>query len=833
MDHRGVRGCGTYCHIANANVVFKNIDKWRKAISGKEVKVKLHDKEDFCTLFELKENLCLDYFKRYFEKLAKKGPVVLPQIATGFNKVVDTMERWCNDTNDSSDLKGLVVHSFNISEYFRKLFYDQFEKEKLRKDLDIKDFPAKPIIIVYNPSESVVLLIRTSENEELKKEIDHCSLDAKMFMLLFGDEVKRSRVRVISLLVCNETANEYLKCEDCKNCIASMEIMESYGLFQSLWHNRAEDFNITNTDNIDETKIIAASAKLIGCLAAAPYFDDLPTFTENPKEQMNHVSIILTPAQKSILYSDDKHLVIQGPYGSGKSIIARKKLQMLSDELKEFEKNEKVHFICFDAQSALLSEIARRSNVITHGNKGGGGGGELSEIIKNILNVANKETVNLIVDEYDGESLDKGEAETINRIFQEKFQNAVVFLLPQSMEKQRHVSINEKSEREEKNMFHLLKTMKQVHVNLIMRNSIEISNLIWVTQNYLKLQETVYRHPVEASISKNSTSLNEKSADNLAALTINSKSRETGKVKLIESVKKSASQAKHEKQQKISLGDESSDDVKHQEHFSVGSFGLDEVFSLAGTPRACKDDKNKIANKFRYIASKGIGHNINSCFPKLFEMDFDNTERDCFTKMFALHCIFRKLNIWNSNSNNKHVVLHFDSSTEEIPKLLTPIIEYREISSKVTNNYRDFKENKSKSILVCNYRLLRGLEHSNVTVIIDHDIYSVQHYLVEAMARCTSKLNIVVLERSDAVSKIIAQWKDGLNGQQLLNQWKVQTMAEEETEVDYHENRTLNLIAINGSSKNHDEMRKILDQHKNQNCIFGVTRIAEEFIQRR
>ena len=830
MDHRGVRGCATYCHIANANVVFKNIDKWRNAISEKEVKVKLHDKEDFRTLFELKENLCVDYFKRYFEKLAKKGPVVLPQISTGFNKVVDTMERWCNDTNDSSDLKGLVVHSFDISEYFRKLFYDQFEKEKLLKDLDIKDFPATPIIIVYNPSESVVLLIRTSENEELKKEIDHCSHDTKMFMLLFGDEVKRSRVKVISLLVSNETVNEYLKCDDCKNCIVSVKILESYGLFQTFWHDRAEDFNITNTDDIDETKIIAASAKLIGCLAAAPYFDDLPTFTNDPKEQMKHVSIILTPAQKSILYSDDKHLVIQGPYGSGKSIIARKKLHLLTDELKKNQKNEQVHFICFDSQSALLSEITSSSNVTTHGNKRGE---KLSQIIKNILKVANKESVSLIVDEYDGESLDKGEAETLNCIFQEKFQNAVVFLLPQSMEKQRHVSINEQSEREEKNMFHLLKTMKQVHVNLVMRNSIEINNLISVTQDYLKLQETVYRHPSDANTPKNSLRLNEKSADNLAALAINSKPREIGKIKPIESVKKSTSQTKHEKQQKISLSDESSDDVK-QEYFSVESFGLDEVFGLAELPRAWKNDKNRITNKFSYTASKDIGHNIRSCLPKLFQVDFDNSEEDPFKKLFALHCIFKKLNIWNSNSNNKHVILHFDTSTEEIPKFFTPIIEYRKISSKITNNYKDFKENKSKSILVCNYRLLRGLEHSSVTVVIDKDIYSVQHYLVEAMARCTSKLNIVVLVRSDAVSKITAHWEHGLNGHQLLNQWKVQVIEEEEErEVDYHENRILSIITINGSSKNHEEMRKILSQHESQNRISHVTRMAEEFIQRR
>ena len=125
MGHKGFRGYGTYCHIRNASNVFKNIDRWHEIISEKEVKVKLHDKEDVSTLSKLKENLCGDYFGRYFEKQAKEGAVVLPQIPSGIhNKVVETMERWCNDTNDSFDMKGLVVHSFNISECFHKLFYD-------------------------------------------------------------------------------------------------------------------------------------------------------------------------------------------------------------------------------------------------------------------------------------------------------------------------------------------------------------------------------------------------------------------------------------------------------------------------------------------------------------------------------------------------------------------------------------------------------------------------------------------------------------------------------------------------------------------------------------
>ena len=60
MGHQGIRGYRTYSHINNANEVFRNINEWHKIISGKDVKVKLHDTEDVCTLSELKENLCED-----------------------------------------------------------------------------------------------------------------------------------------------------------------------------------------------------------------------------------------------------------------------------------------------------------------------------------------------------------------------------------------------------------------------------------------------------------------------------------------------------------------------------------------------------------------------------------------------------------------------------------------------------------------------------------------------------------------------------------------------------------------------------------------------------
>ena len=482
MSHRGVRGYGIYCHIRNADHVFKNIDKWRKLISEKEVKVKHHDKEDVHTLSELKEKHCKNYFKRYFEKLAKEGPVVLPKVHSEIQKVTVTMKCWCDNTNDSdsSNLKGLIIHSFNVLDYLRKFFYDTLEIDSLREDLDIKDIPTTPIIIVYNPNENVILLIRISKQARLKEQIEFCSYDMKMFILLFGDEIKRNGVKVISLLASNETANGNLKCEDCQNCLVSLETLESDKLFQNWFDNRASVFN-ADIENIVARNISAASANIIGCLAAAPYFDDIPTFTNVQNEQMKHLLVILTPAQQSVLYSGNKHMVVQGPYGSGKSVIARKKLQMLLDDFKRSKKSDEVHFICHDPKSAILQEIEVLPNMKTHGNEEGE---KLSKIVTDILKDANSENVNLIVDEYDSESLDKEEAETLNSIFEKKFHNAVVFLLPQSMEKERNSNIREKTAKEEKNRFDLLHNFNRVELNLVMRNSIEINNLIWATQNF-------------------------------------------------------------------------------------------------------------------------------------------------------------------------------------------------------------------------------------------------------------------------------------------------------------------------------------------------------------
>ena len=127
--------------------------------------------------------------------------------------------------------------------------------------------------------------------------------------------------------------------------------------------------------------------------------------------------------------------------------------------------------------------------------------------------------------------------------------------------------------------------------------------------------------------------------------------------------------------------------------------------------------------------------------------------------------IFENLDVYNKD----HVVLHFDTVNNGIPRNLQFIFEYHfDIHEKVTNNYQEFAL-PNRSILVCSYLTFRGLEHPEITIIVDRDIYFLEHYLVESLARCTSKLTVVVLQKSTTLTKVLEEWKKN----QLVDHWKI------------------------------------------------------------
>ena len=802
--------------MENLEIIIENVmklnekmveSKWDLILSsGKSKKIKLS---------EFKDVHCKEYYQRYFEVLLHNDPVILPQKIPLINKkIVNTMESWCKKTNKFSNLKGLVVYKFSVLKYLKWLY----DEETLVRYLDIKAFPRKPAIIVYNPKENIILLIRKPNRENIEKEIKYCNADLKMFMLLFWDELKNSGMKIIPLVANTSEVNEKLNCDQCTDFVVSVAELETPKLFETLWGKLSSHCEIVNTNEIDEIKVSVFLATPIGLVATDKIHKKLPTFCKNPSQQMKDGLLMLTPEQMRLLDCQHKHLVITGPYGSGKTIIALMKLEQLAGSLPE---SDVVYFICFDSKSELSSEISGSSKIkIYHNNEGY----KLSEIIKRVLNeINNTKNVNFIIDEYDGEDLDEIEAKTLHKVFKEEIQDAFVLLAVQPMAKER--TANDISQG--RNRFDLLETMEREELTFVMRNSVEISNLVRVTQGFLQREPTIFRYQREKKQAINQDKGRERSVLKLKTSIIPSNSNKSIIDKqLAGSIDKQPS-----------LKVPALDPLEKQEKVFVGKLAVDEAFGFAGIPRGNDKDKNKIVNRFTYKPSKGTGHKIHVKLPELLEVTFDATE---FQKTLSLKDAFVKLNISNSNANNKHVVLHFsDTRTNEIPKLFEMAFRFLNKSDHVTSKYREFKTHATgKSILLCNFRTFRGLENPAVTIVVDRDIYSVQHYLVEAMARCTSKLAVVVLERSPTLSGIIKNWMDGVNGKQLIVHWKIELVTEEKKELicnSFPLDQDSKVISVYPFSKEHKQMKQQFDNEKEneEHEKLRVRKEAEETIWKR
>ena len=177
------------------------------------------------------EKQCVKYFEENFETLATEAPLVLPtKEPEKFKEIVKTMKHWCRKTNKLSSIKGLVLHSFSI---LRHLQHFGFTSEAIKDSLKIEEFSGASIIFVYNLQKNVVLLIRNAESQDLANDIRLGLDDLKMFMLLFNDKLKKSNLKLISLVVTDQAPGFELKCSNCMNNVLSLEEFKDLATFQN------------------------------------------------------------------------------------------------------------------------------------------------------------------------------------------------------------------------------------------------------------------------------------------------------------------------------------------------------------------------------------------------------------------------------------------------------------------------------------------------------------------------------------------------------------------------------------------------------------------------
>ena len=651
----------------------------------------------------------------------------------------------------------------------------------------------------------MLLLIRNAENQDLESDVKLGLDDLKMFILLCNDQLKGSKMKLISLVVTGKEHDFKLKCTNCINNVLSLETFKDLPTFENWYENRAVYFEKESVENIYGDFIKSFLAKITGAVAATfIYGEYMPAMAVLPNEKMENLSVLLTRQQMEILYSQHKHMIIKGGFGCGKTVIAAAMLKKISESLRS---DEKLYYICYDARSELLTQIKKDvhnktvSNITPYHNKEKR---NLSEIMRDVLQQnERKKKLNFVVDEYDGEDLDESEANRLNIVFSESLKESFILLIVQPIEKERIIFNTHQSQ----NRFDLLKNMELHQLNMVMRNSVEIHNLIKVTMDFLQKRKTVFIH----------LQTNKKESEVKIDVPI---SRENAANEL----SKAGSDIDTELPSRI----KESHKENHEENSSIRKLGLDEAQAVSES--VLKKDcgvvtnflnetagffsfgKNKITTKFLFAEVDKTGHKITTKRPALYAVK----EKSGFQKIISLIAIFEERQI----KKGEHVVLHFDTSANAIPEIFFfAFAHHFKMQDKITNNYEAFKS-REKSVLVCSYPTFRGLEHPKITVVLDRDIYYVQHYLVETLARCTTDLCVVVLKTSSTLKEVTAEWKS----KQVIEQWDVKiskdTAAGENFKTELKNTKNRNIVNAIFSFEYYKKLEKEFEELVTEATIF-------------
>ena len=585
----------------------------------------------------------------------------------------------------------------------------------------------------------------------------------------------------------------------------SLDEFKDLPAFENWWKERETYFEKVSIKDINPDFIKSFSAKITGTVAATfIYGKHIPTLTDKYDEQMINLAVLLTREQMDIVYSQDKHIIIKGGFGCGKTIVAAAMLEKISESLKN---DEKLYYICYDSRSELLNQmvnVAQNKEVANMTSFHNKERRNLSEIIKDIL-VKKESTrkVNFIVDEYDGEDLDESEAKSLNEIFNEWLKNMFIVLIVQPIEKKRVIN----NIPQKRNKSELLENMKVYQLTRVMRNSVEIHNLVKLTTDVLRKQQTVFIHQ-EDKKTKSEPKIRVRNESVSAANTV-TKSRNPGLhiTAKLPSRRRDVNQYRKEilGLNEVKFTPESVKGTRYRDDYSeenpsIPKLGLDEAQALSEAMAGTSDGGVKTISEFRFAAADKTGHKIRSKKPTFFELG----ARSDFQKVISLIAIFEEREI----DRSEQVVHHFDTGSNEIPDIFFfTFAHHFKIQDKVTKKYEEFKS-PEKSILVCSHPTFRGLEHPKITVVIERDIYYVQHYLVEALARCTSDLCVVVLQNSSTLTNITTEWKTKVAIQQLEIKIFEDTSQGEDFELEFTRSTNTEIINAKFRSEHYKKLQE-------------------------
>ena len=661
------------------------------------------------------------------------------------------IKKWCGISNNKL---GLIIPNYDIIDHFN--FYG-VSNSVLQKRLGVKcDHKNGRRLLVFNTSHNLFLIIRVASDASLKDEISLCVDDVKLLILMLKDELEGSGVVVTGLIVYfgdnPHLINENL---DCHCVIVSTEVFETVENIEHFCKsfrdkNRFEDLDTELAEDKKHKLYMAVASKLLGYITQYQYKvceePVLPTSKADAAKNIAQTHLLLDRCQMEIVYSRENRIILKGDYGTGKTIICLKKIEVLSKTKKE---KEVIYYIIFHRKSELDFTVREKFKGLDQNVKILKCDSTLSNTIENEIlpkeESKNAEKIHLFVDEYNIESLTQNETSTLVRLFTEKDQlkNSTILIALQPLETERadfHFVNGKENEYVEKgNMLGDLENIMTVkHLRYVMRTTVEVNDLIEITQEYLNEKSNIYTRQRE------NKDWSEKIIRNEAVKESSQKLASKGRL------------AVESENIQIDIVDGKLKSVKCM---SAKTIDVDELHKLTSTANMEKDeDYQKRVTTFRYYSQSAIGHNIQGPVPELINIPPSASK----SEMTGLIATFYKI---MGSKAKRTVFIHFEANT---PLWLETLFSCPTIFPKVriADNVGNFLSNSGEQlVLIKNYNGVRGMEFSNVILLLDANEYHLKQFIPEAMARCQNKLSIIIQpsdnlnKMSDTVNDLLKYWE--------------------------------------------------------------------------
>ena len=698
---------------------------------------------------------CRKYFNRHF----KTSPVIVGP--SDKDIIMSTLYSVCS----GSKSRGFVFKNYDITKHMEFLGYNE---RILIANLGAAPTSQSISYIAYIEQKNVVFICeKVSNSANICQSSKNVSVMVKHFLTLYNMEIQASGVKVVGLLIRGEEKQEELvECSFCQLFSLSYEDFESATAFNARWNvievyenwwNLADAGSSDFVNQGKQHQLYEEMAAEILCFMAVQE-NRLPRLTDDKSLQFKQTYFIYTPQQMKIHFSNAKHLIIQGSYGSGKSLLGLKKLELISKNLGQ---HEKIIYINFDPKSNLhflmeknveryarisqrkikhtngIQEISKLPDpliYVCHNNAGQNLSTMLQETVRLNGNTSGivKTNYHIIVEEYDGETLSHEEAAKIRKVFNETdLMASNIILLAQPLMKTRSWNLGKTNYKKDTCMFNELGDIfKVVKLEEVLRCSNNICRITKFAQTFVENKDSIFK----TNINKVTLDQQQQSKDKKRMISPGAPESTYANIGTPSKFKASRNEVSNHSSD-ISTVDKSLD----------SRIDLDQAFERSAVLQNNQAAKIRIVSKFDFLCEPKVGVHIEGLETNIVEFSEDISLTSDIA-VISLALVLKKF----IGKNKATTLLHM---AEEQPRILRKTVQLllRFLDEKVlyTTDIEEYlqKNNQSKVILSSNFHLVNGMEFDHVVIVFNHSEYYLKYYLPQAISRCAFDLTLIMLPK--------------------------------------------------------------------------------------